>query len=220
MSRRRRNGDALDILRRRYSADDPTRQASIREERVHAQVARLIYDLRVSSGMTQKELADLVNTSQSAISRLEDADYEGHSLSMLERITRALNQRLHVTASPSRSRCETRASFQGLLRGLRLRMELTIDELSREAAVDASEIWALEHESNHIPSPHALFKLSQFFGVPQRSLALLAGVIADQPEELRDRASRFAAQSDSFARLTQDERRILDEFLKFLKENT
>ena len=37
---------------------------------------------------------------QSVISRLEDADYEGHSLTMLSRIASALNQKLTVAMTP------------------------------------------------------------------------------------------------------------------------
>ena len=38
-----------------------------------------------------------MGTTQSVISRLEDADYEGHSLSMLQRIATALRMRLKVS---------------------------------------------------------------------------------------------------------------------------
>jgi predicted transcriptional regulator len=46
--------------------------------------------------LTQKELADRIGTKQSAIARLEDADYDGHSLSMLQKIAGALNQRVEI----------------------------------------------------------------------------------------------------------------------------
>jgi predicted transcriptional regulator len=46
--------------------------------------------------VTQKELAKLVGTTQSVIARLEDADYEGHALSMLSRIAAALNKRVDI----------------------------------------------------------------------------------------------------------------------------
>ena len=46
--------------------------------------------------MTQHQLADRIGTKQSAIARLEDAEYEGQSISMLQKIARALNQRLEV----------------------------------------------------------------------------------------------------------------------------
>ena len=96
--------NAADILHRRYVKDDPERKASLREERVNAEVAQLIHDLRTQAGLSQKELADAIGTTQSVISRLEDADYNGHSLTMLNRIASALNQRLTVTMTPMEER--------------------------------------------------------------------------------------------------------------------
>jgi len=46
--------------------------------------------------LTQHQLADRIGTKQSAIARPEDAEYEGQSISMLQKIARALNQRLEV----------------------------------------------------------------------------------------------------------------------------
>ena len=46
--------------------------------------------------MTQGQLAELVGTTQSVISRLEDSDYEGHSLSILHRIAEALQKKVTV----------------------------------------------------------------------------------------------------------------------------
>lgn len=96
MSRREATTNAVEILRRRYVGEEPERRASMEEERLHARVARQIYELRVEAGLTQSELAEKVGTTQSATSRLESADYEGHSLSMLGRIADALNARLNV----------------------------------------------------------------------------------------------------------------------------
>jgi len=59
-------------------------------------VGQLIYDARVKAKLTQKQLADLIDTDQAVISRLEDADYEGHSLTMLRRIAHALGKRLDI----------------------------------------------------------------------------------------------------------------------------
>ena len=58
-------------------------------------VAQAIYDLRERHGLTQEALAARVGTTQSVIARLEDADYEGHSLRMLARIAAAVGE--HVT---------------------------------------------------------------------------------------------------------------------------
>lgn len=51
-------------------------------------------------------LADRIGTKQSMIARLEDADYEGHSLSMLQKIARALNHRLEVKLVVNSDRLE------------------------------------------------------------------------------------------------------------------
>jgi hypothetical protein len=62
-----------------------------------------------------------------------------------------------------------------------------------------------------------LHRLSQFFQVPDRKLAVLAGAIREVPEDLRQQAEKFAAQSDSFSKLSKEEQRVLDEFVGFLR---
>ena len=59
-------------------------------------VALQLAALREDSGLSQKELAQRVGTSQQQISRLESPSYEGHSLSMLRRVAEALGATLHV----------------------------------------------------------------------------------------------------------------------------
>lgn len=76
-------------------------QAQAAEAELNARVAQLIYDVRNRARLTQSELAALVGTTQSVISRLEDADYEGHSLSMLQRIATALHVRLEIRFATS-----------------------------------------------------------------------------------------------------------------------
>lgn len=93
---KKKSSKAVKILHHRYIGDDARRQASLEEERLNAQVARTIYQMRTDAGLTQKQLADLIGTTQSVISRLEDADYEGHSLSMVSRIAETLKRRVKV----------------------------------------------------------------------------------------------------------------------------
>jgi transcriptional regulator with XRE-family HTH domain len=49
-------------------------------------------------------LAKKVGTTASAICRLEDADYEGHSLAMLRRIAEALGKRIEIRFLPATKR--------------------------------------------------------------------------------------------------------------------
>ncbi|MEE9297103.1 MAG: XRE family transcriptional regulator [Phycisphaerae bacterium] len=99
--------DAVEILHRRYYEGKPDRLALLEEERANLDIAQKIYDLRDKAGLTQKELAKLVGTTASVISRLEDADYEGHSLSMLRRIAAALDQRVVIRFVPVKRRPQT-----------------------------------------------------------------------------------------------------------------
>ena len=80
--------DAVQILHA-IVGDDPKMRSMVEEEREKQRVASLIYEARTAAGLTQAELAARVGTRQSAIARLEDADYEGHILTVLERIARA-----------------------------------------------------------------------------------------------------------------------------------
>ena len=65
-------------------------------------LALLVREMRENAGLTQVELARKVGTTQSVIARLEDAEYAGHSLSMLERIAAAcgVNLKLHAEKKP------------------------------------------------------------------------------------------------------------------------
>jgi transcriptional regulator with XRE-family HTH domain len=65
----------------------------LEEARADDEVARKILQLRTQAGLSQRELAKLVGTTASVICRLEDADYEGHSLPLLRRIAAALDRR-------------------------------------------------------------------------------------------------------------------------------
>jgi transcriptional regulator with XRE-family HTH domain len=59
-------------------------------------VAIQLVSLRKKAGLSQKELAKRVGTSQQQISRLESPSYEGHSLSMLRRVTEVLGGTVRV----------------------------------------------------------------------------------------------------------------------------
>ena len=102
MGKKARTNDAVSILHQRYVKDDPGRKELLDHERSNAEIARLVYDLRIQAGLSQREL--LVRTTQSVISSLEDADYDGHSLSMLRRIAAATKQKIAVVSIADDSR--------------------------------------------------------------------------------------------------------------------
>jgi len=65
-------------------------------------LALLVREMREDAGLTQAELARKARTTQSAIARLEDAEYTGHSLSMLERVAAicGVALKLHAKKKP------------------------------------------------------------------------------------------------------------------------
>lgn len=95
IKQQKRTSDALTILDK-MTGDAPKLQELLVQERTNVRIAQQIYDLRTKTELSQGELAKKVGTTQSVISRLEDADYDGHSLAMLQRIASALNKRVEV----------------------------------------------------------------------------------------------------------------------------
>jgi ribosome-binding protein aMBF1 (putative translation factor) len=92
--------DALEIIDQRYFRGRPEREEALAEAQLHAEIAQRIYAMRKRAGLTQRQLASLIGTSASVISRLESADYDAHSLTMLQRISAALRHRVRVQFIP------------------------------------------------------------------------------------------------------------------------
>ncbi len=102
--KRKATADAVEILHRRYYAGKPQRLAGLEQARAEAHVARKLTALRIANGLSQRQLAQLIGTTASVICRLEDANYEGHSLAMLNRIAAALKQRVEIRFVPTERR--------------------------------------------------------------------------------------------------------------------
>lgn len=94
--------DTLQYFYDRYIGDDPEQVATYEKALVEVEVAKRIYELRTKAGLTQRQLGKKVGTTASVICRLEDADYEGHSLSMMKRIAAALDKRVEIRFVPIR----------------------------------------------------------------------------------------------------------------------
>lgn len=99
--KKNKTSDGLRILHRRFYDGKPERQRDLEEARTNAQVARQIHAARIKAGLTQRELAEMIGTTASVICRLENDDYQGHSLSMLRKIASALELRVEIRFIPS-----------------------------------------------------------------------------------------------------------------------
>lgn len=215
----KRNNNGVSILHKRYVKDDPAKKAALEQERVNAHVARMIKDMRERAGLSQAELAEAIGTGQSAISRLEDADYEGHSLRMLQKIADVLEQKLIVELKTDESAESGRIHFGQFLQLLRRRRGLTVDELSSKTGIERAELATME-KSITAPEPVVMDHLSNFYKVPMPQMLRVAGVVREQDQAFNEHASKFAVQSESFDKLTKEERKALDEFLAYLRTGT
>ena len=74
MKHKKTTTDAAEILHKRFFAGKPTRLAELEKMRADDAVGRKILELRTKAGLSQRELAKLVETSASVICQLEDAD--------------------------------------------------------------------------------------------------------------------------------------------------
>ena len=99
-NKRKLTNDLIEIIDRRHYADHPERQAELEKARIHAKLAQEIYARRTKLKWTQAELAERAGTSVSAISRMESADYDGHSMNTFLRVMVALQRRVEFKTTP------------------------------------------------------------------------------------------------------------------------
>lgn len=76
------------------------REARVQEELARLRLVHLIARMREESGLTQAELAKLMGTTQSVISRLESGDYNSLTIDTLLKAAAATGHRLRIEAEP------------------------------------------------------------------------------------------------------------------------
>ena len=103
------DSEALQHTYDRFIAGDPEQENFYEQALFDTEVASMIYGLRTNAGLSQRALAKRVGTTASVICRLEDADYEGHSLAMLRRIAAALGKRVQIRFVPAPKAKRTRS---------------------------------------------------------------------------------------------------------------
>jgi ribosome-binding protein aMBF1 (putative translation factor) len=101
MSSKKKKVPASEILFKRYYKGKPASRLA-EAQRVMADLALgdKIRALRERAGLTQVQLAAQIGSQPSHISRIEDADYDGHSVETLRRIAQALHTKLSIEFVP------------------------------------------------------------------------------------------------------------------------
>jgi len=95
---------------------------------------------------------------------------------------------------------------------------MSIDRLAELAEVDVGELLSIERDAHHLPDTRTLYQLAQIFGVSQHKLMGLSGLTRPKDLKFVDEAIRYAALSESVARLTKEEQAALDGLIAVLSE--
>lgn len=95
MNKIKSTSDGLEILYNRYYQNNLERQLELEKMRLDDQVSREILKLKELHNLSTQELAKLINTDESIIESLENADYEGDSFLMLNIIATALKMKVN-----------------------------------------------------------------------------------------------------------------------------
>ena len=99
---RRFRSPALQYTYDRYIGTNPRLAAEYEQELLNAEIARKVYDLRAELGLSQQELAKHLGITAEAIRSLEDADYDGPVLPLLQRIAEGFGKRVEIRFAPAK----------------------------------------------------------------------------------------------------------------------
>ena len=109
-------------------------------------------------------------------------------------------------------------AFGLLIHQLRRREELMISELAQKASITEDELRLIEHDPHYKPRPRTVHQLAEYFQVSKVKLMKLSGATLTYDQNFQEAAFRYAAKSDDLSALTQDEQKLLNEYVKFLNQ--
>ena len=123
-----------------------------------------------------------------------------------------------TTATPANavSAAPSQLAFGRFVSLMRRHRGLTVEKLAEEASVELAEIINIEEHLEHAPEPRVVYQLAITFEVPPKRMMQLSGLTEARESSLTVEAVRFAARSESSAKLTKDEREALEHFIAVL----
>ena len=122
----------------------------------------------------------------------------------------ATEESVSTTAEPLKH------AFVRLVQLKRRERALTLEDLAHGADVDLAELIRMEGDEHHVPTLLTVDRIAAFFKLPKRPLMALAGLLKVKDAQFQEAALRFAARSEPVEKLTREEHRALEEYVKFL----
>ena len=95
---------------------------------------------------------------------------------------------------------------------------LRIEELADQARIDPAELITIEEDLHYVPEVRTVYQLSKTLSLRNDKMMELSGNMKARDQALEHAAVRFAARSESVERLTSEEQKALEEFVKYLSE--
>lgn len=108
--------------------------------------------------------------------------------------------------------------FGLLVEYARRTLRLTVEDLARKADVDLADLVAIEQDGGAMPDSTTVCRLAETLNLPADKLMELVGLSESRDERLSVAVLRFAARSETNARLTKEEQEAFEEFVKVLVE--
>ena len=104
------------------------------------------------------------------------------------------------------------------VRQLRRRDDMDVSRLAAELRVPEDELRAIEADQGFVPKPRTIHQIARYYKISARALLKLSPAAAERDPNLDEVAVRFAASSESLSKLSRDERKKLNEFIKVLSD--
>ncbi len=101
-AKRKTTTNALEIIDRRHFRGRPQMERLLDQARERLKVSEQLYYLRQAQGLTQGELAERAKTSRTVITRLENSNYDRHTLSTLCKVAGAMGHEVHIHFVPKK----------------------------------------------------------------------------------------------------------------------
>lgn len=126
-------------------------------------------------------------------------------------------------SSPSDSEASrpenVQVGFSKFMHKLRISIGLSVDELAKKIDVDREQLILIENKTGYKAPPRTLSRLAKVYNLPTASFLQLAGATKATDERLQADILRFAAESDSFEKLSKEEKKLLGELIRVIRDH-
>jgi len=115
---------------------------------------------------------------------------------------------------------EQRLSFSHFIALMRRKRGWTIQQLAKQADLDAGELIVIEKDPHTEPELSTVYNLAKALALPVQNLIKMAGLAEECSPQLASAGVRFLASSESTTPLNEDEEVALQTYLKVVLEES